>query len=63
MVTPCVEHVGKTMHQMNFGFAVTYVRDGSMASVLRSLLRGLSTSSSTNAHRVLIKEHGLDKFP
>lgn len=35
MVTPCVEHVEKTMHRMNFGSAVTYARDGSMEHVLR----------------------------
>lgn len=60
MATPCVEHVERTMAQTNFGFAVTYVRDGSMVSVLRSLLPGLSTSSTTNALHVVTKEHGLD---
>lgn len=33
MAKPCAELVERTMRQMNFGSAVTYVRGGSMASV------------------------------
>lgn len=33
MARPCVELAGRTMHRMNFGYAVTYARSGSMASV------------------------------
>lgn len=33
MVIPCVELVARTTPQMNSGFAATYVRGGSMASV------------------------------
>lgn len=33
MGRPCVVHAGSSMHLMSFGFAVTYARDGSMASV------------------------------
>ncbi|KAK6120383.1 hypothetical protein DH2020_045863 [Rehmannia glutinosa] len=53
----------KTTHLTNFGSAVTYARDGSMANVLRSLLLGLSTSSTTNALRVVTRDLGLDKVP
>lgn len=51
----CVVHVGTTMPMMNSGFAVTFVRDGSMASVSGSLLLGLNTLSSTNALLVAIR--------
>lgn len=53
--------VVKTMHLMNSGSAVTYVRYGSMGSVLKSLLPGLSISSSTSAHLApAAREHALD---
>lgn len=35
MVKRCVEHVEKTIPQMNFGSVVTCARDGSTAIVLR----------------------------
>lgn len=63
MGKPCVEHVVTIMPQTNSGFAVTYVRDGSMASALRSHLLGLSTSSSTSAHPVLTREPVRDDCP
>lgn len=61
MGTPCAEHVVKTMHQTSSGFAVTYARDGSMESVLRSLQLGLSTSSSTNARLAATREPVLNE--
>ena len=60
MVIPYVVHVVRTMEQTNSGFAVTSVRNGSMGSVLRSPLLGLSTSSNTSAHLVATKGHALD---
>lgn len=51
----------KTMHLTNSGSAVTYVRYGSMGSVLKSLLLGQSISSSTSAHlAAATREHALD---
>lgn len=53
--------VEKTMHLTNSGSAVTYVRYGSMESVSKSLLPGLSISSSTSAHLApAAREHALD---
>lgn len=49
METHFVAHVETTMQMMNSGYAVMYVKNGSMENVLRSLLHGLSTSSNTNA--------------
>ena len=48
--------VVKTMHLMNSGSAVTYVRYGSMGSVLKSLLPGLSISSSTSVPAAVARE-------
>ncbi|KAG6424144.1 hypothetical protein SASPL_114557 [Salvia splendens] len=56
----CAEHVVRIMPQMNSGFAVTYVRDGSMVSASRSLLLEQSTSSSTSAQPVRTREPGLE---
>ena len=51
----------RTMHQMNFGFAVISARSGSMESVLKSPLQELNTSNSTNAHlAAATSEPGLD---
>ena len=60
MAKPYVGHVVKIMHQMNFGFAVTSVRSGSMVSVLRSPLQELSILSSTNARHAAIRELALE---
>jgi hypothetical protein len=60
MERPCVEPVERTMHQTNFGFAVTSARSGSMASVWRLLLLGLSILSSTSAHHAPTRELALD---
>lgn len=49
MRTLCAEPVVTTMRVMNSGFAVTLARSGSMASVSKSPLHELSTSSSTSA--------------
>lgn len=57
---PCVEPVERTTHQTNFGFAVTSARSGSMASVWRLLLLGLSILSSTSAHHAATRELALD---
>lgn len=57
----CVGLAVKTMHLMNSGSAATYVRYGSMGSVLKSLLPGLSISSSTSAHLApAARGHALD---
>ena len=58
--TLCVGLVERTMLQMSSGFVATYVKSGSMASAWRSLLPGLSTSSSTNAHHAATRELDLD---
>lgn len=50
----------RTMHLMNFGFAVTSARSGFMASVSRSHQQGLSILSSTNAHLAATRDPGLD---
>lgn len=52
--------VESTMQLMSSGFAVTFVRNGSMESVLRSPQQGPSTLNSTNAHLVATREHVLD---
>ena len=57
-----MEHVGSTIPQINFGSVVMCVKGGSMASVSRSLLRGLSISSSINAHLAATKDRVLDIF-
>ncbi|PPR83466.1 hypothetical protein GOBAR_AA37252 [Gossypium barbadense] len=48
------------MELMNSGFAVIYVRNGSMESVSRLHQQGQSILSSTNAHLAATREHGLD---
>lgn len=60
---PYVEHVVKTTRRMNSGYAVTYARDGSMVSALRSLLLKPSTSSITNARPVRTRRPALDTYP
>lgn len=52
---PSVELVGITMLMMNSGFAVTCVRNGSMANVLRLHLQRLSISSNTSARVAVTK--------
>lgn len=44
-----VVHVETTTPMTSFGYAVTFVKNGSMGNVLRSLLHGLSTSNNTSA--------------
>ena len=48
------------MQLMSSGFAVISVRSGSMGSVLRSPLQGLSILSSINARLAAIREPDLD---
>ena len=52
----CVEHEEITMHLMSSGSAVTSVRSGSMASVLRLPQRRLSILSITSVHPAATKE-------
>jgi hypothetical protein len=56
----CAVLVERIMQLMSSGFAVTFVRSGSMGSVLRSPQQGLSILSSINAHLAAIRELGLD---
>lgn len=51
--------VGRTMLQMNSGFAATYVRNGFMVNASRSHLPELSISSSTSVLHAAIKELAL----
>lgn len=60
MEIPYVGHVERTMLQMSSGFVVTYVRNGSMENVWKSLQPGLSTSSSTSVPPAATRELGLD---
>lgn len=53
-------HVVRTMAQTNSGSAATFVRSGSMGSVLRLPPLELSILSNTSAHLVATKEHALD---
>lgn len=55
-------HVERIMHLMSSGSAVMSVRNGSMESVSRSLLQGLSILSSTNVHHAATREHERDSY-
>lgn len=50
MEQPFVELVVTTMQMMSFGFAVIYVRDGSMENVSKLHLPKQSILITTNAH-------------
>lgn len=55
-----VELVERIMHLTSSGFAVTYVRNGFMGSVSRSLLQGQSILSSINVHLAATRESDPD---
>ena len=57
-----MELAERIMHLMSSGFAVTYVRNGSMGSVSRSLRQGQSTLSSINVHLAATSESDPDVF-
>lgn len=54
------ELVERIMHLMSSGFAVIFVRNGSMGSVSRSLRQEQSISSSINVHLAATRESDPD---